>query len=222
MAIKTVYSTEELPHKIPLLLLRGAILLPRSHLPLPIIEKTNLGLVAEALRTNQFIGLVQPNTPLGDRSDFDNLSLFSTGTLGRIQDVVDLDEDKLLVTLAGISRFTILDQHYSDSDYPIATVSYEGFETDLAEEADILIDRPRLLKALEPYFNHLEITANWEEIQRTPNDKLLTALMMVCPFEPNEKQALLESKTLKEQSKVITTLFEMAALESNHEHIVYH
>jgi Lon protease-like protein len=32
---------------------------------------------------------------------------------------------------------------------------------------------------------------------------------MVCPFEPSEKQALLEAKTLAQRAKLMTALIEM-------------
>jgi Lon protease-like protein len=222
MTIKPLYtSTDQLPTEVPLLLLRGAILLPRSTFPLPITEKSNFAMIAEALRTNRFIGIVQPNSPQDDLNLTD-LNLFSTGTLGHIEDVAEFDENKLFVTISGICRFAILEKRMNPLDFPVAKVCYEGYESDLAEEIDITIDRTRLLRALGPYFNHLDIKANWDEIDRTTNEKLITALMMVCPFEPNEKQALLESRTLQEQSRMITTLIEMAALDHHPERIVYH
>jgi len=35
---------------------------------------------------------------------------------------------------------------------------------------------------------------------------------MVCPFEPSEKQALLQSPDLTERGRVLTALIEMALL----------
>ncbi len=221
IAKPTYMSTSQLPEEVPLLLLHGAILLPRSSLPVPIVDKSNFIMIAQALKGNRFVGVVQPNPPQ-DGSDPNYLKLFSTGTLGYIQDVAELDDDKLFVTLAGICRFTLLDKHIHPLEYPLATISYEGFESDLIESIDITIDRSRLLRALGLYFEQLEIKANWEEIDRTTNEKLITALMMVCPFEPNEKQALLESRTLQEQSQVITTLIEMGLANHHSERIVYH
>lgn len=221
MTTKLTKSIDDLPLEVPLILLHGAILLPRSHLPVPITDKSNFSMIAEALRTNRYVGIVQPNPPQ-DGSDPHDLNLFSTGTLGYIQDVTELDDDKLFVTLSGICRFTILEKRIHNLEYPVASLCYEGYETDLVDSVDISIDRTRLLQALSLYFDHLDIKANWEEIDKTTNEKLITALMMVCPFEANEKQALLESRTLQEQSRVITTLIEMGATNHHPERIIYH
>ena len=68
----------------------------------------------------------------------------------------------------------------------------------------------------------MDITPNWQEIDKTSNEKLITALAMVCPFEASEKQAILESPTLKEQSQIITTMIEMASLENPEKPTVCH
>jgi hypothetical protein len=35
---------------------------------------------------------------------------------------------------------------------------------------------------------------------------------MICPFEPSEKQALLEAPDLEERARLLTAIVEMAAL----------
>ena len=54
------------------------------------------------------------------------------------------------------------------------------------------------------------IEADWETIKQTPDDRLVTTLAMVCPFEPHEKQALLESADLAHRCKLIIGLIESA------------
>jgi Lon protease-like protein len=36
---------------------------------------------------------------------------------------------------------------------------------------------------------------------------------MICPFEPSEKQALLEAPDLEERARLLTTIVEMAAVD---------
>jgi Lon protease-like protein len=38
----------------------------------------------------------------------------------------------------------------------------------------------------------------------------VTSIAMMCPFAPNEKQALLEAKTLDERAHLLTALIEMS------------
>ena len=47
-------------------------------------------------------------------------------------------------------------------------------------------------------------------MQNTPNDHLVSSLVMICPLAPNEKQALLEAPTLEARANMLMTLLEMA------------
>ena len=63
-----------------------------------------------------------------------------------------------------------------------------------------------LLAALRGYFTHRGIDANWDAIKRLPDDMLVVTLAMVCPFEPAEKQALLEAPTDAERAAALLAL----------------
>ncbi len=86
------------------------------------------------------------------------------------------------------------------------------FKSDLAEAGEAAVDRPRLLNGLQAFFKLHSITADWEAITSTPDERLVTSLAMICPFAPSEKQALLEATDLTERSRVMTALIEMAVL----------
>lgn len=213
MITKPIYDMRDLPETLSLLPLRGAVLLPRAHLPLPLLDLSHLAVITEALHAEQIIGLVQPSVIPTD--EHDELNFFSVGTAAQVIDINELDEGRLIVTLKGLCRFDIVEEIESDSPLRKVRVSYLRYENDLVQETDLNIDRARLGRALKPYFQLLDVTPNWDEIDTTSNEKLINTLTMVCPFEPNEKQAVLESPTLKEQSQVMTTLIEMANLELN-------
>lgn len=227
MTHQTIYHTVcDLPDTLPLLLVRGAILLPQSQLSLPVFDASQLTMMANVLKTDRLIGLIQPNiTELSvttDETPQDKLSLFSIGTAGKIVEITDGEEGRMIMSIHGICRFTLLEQKDTTDGYPIGQVSYNHFEPDLAQDTDLTIDRERLVTALRPYFNHLDIMPNWDEIDQISNQKLMNALMMSCPFDPREKQALLESKTLTEQSQMMTTLIEMATFQSEHKSLTWH
>ncbi|NBT86387.1 MAG: peptidase S16 [Alphaproteobacteria bacterium] len=213
-------TPKELPTLIPLLPLHGAVLLPRSQLPIPIFEIDYLSMIAESIKSHHMIGVVQPI--LKNLNMEENLSLFKSGCLGRIIDINEAEESRLIITLSGISRFDIIEEVASEHGYRRALVSYDRYAQDLVDEVDFSFDRLRLLKALKGYFKIMDITPNWQEIDKTSNEKLITALAMVCPFEASEKQAILESPTLKEQSQIITTMIEMASLENPEKPTVCH
>ena len=72
------------------------------------------------------------------------------------------------------------------------------------------IDRTRLLEALRVYLDAREIGADWKAIEETDDERLVTALAMICPFSPSEKQALLEADGLGVRAELMTALIEMA------------
>lgn len=213
-------TPKNLPTLIPLLPLHGAVLLPRSQLPIPIFELDYLSMIAESIKNHNMIGVVQPI--LKDLNVEESLPLFKSGCLGKITDINEAEENRLVITLSGISRFDIIEELPAEHGYRRAIVSYDRYTQDLVEEVDFSFDRLRLLKAVKDYFKIMDITPDWKEIDKTSNEKLITALAMVCPFEAREKQAILETPTLKEQSQIITTMMEMAALENPEKSIVCH
>lgn len=215
-------SIEDLPTQIPLFMVRGAILLPKATLPLPAFDSSHIAMISDCMTGNKLLGLIQPSMSMRGSMDLDELGLFEIGCLAKITDIVEHEENKLVAELEGISRFRLISQKHSKEGYPVATVDYTPYASDLIDEVDFHMDRPRLLRALKPYFDRLEIAPNWEEIDKTSNHKLLTALSMACPLPPSEKQALLETESIQEQSQMITMLIEMAALGGVNENTTYH
>lgn len=217
------YTIENLPEKIPLLMMRGAVLLPKAQISLPIFDGEHANLVMDCIQNNHLIGLIQPNIPACKIPDFEDFDLFSIGCLTSITEILSDKNSNFIVTLEGICRFK-LNSHLQDESlpFPVATVDYEPFVGDLVCESDFSMDRPRLIKALKPYFAQLDIKPNWEEIHRISNQKLLTALSMACPLGPSEKQFILEATSLQEQSEIMTNLIEMASLIGQNESVTYH
>src|SRR5204863_9965826 len=82
----------------------------------------------------------------------------------------------------------------------------------LRTEDDPGFDRDRLLRGLMAYFQHHQIQADWDAITSVPGERLVTSIAMICPFEPSEKQALLEAPDLEERARLLTAIVEMAAL----------
>jgi Lon protease-like protein len=140
--------------------------------------------------------------------------LFRTGCAGRIVDVVETQEQKYIITLVGECRFDLLEEVRSDRPYRTVLVDYQRYSMDIVDEIDFNLDRSRLFLALKPYFKKIELSPNWEKIKRISNEKLITALTMICPFQPSEKQAILEVPSLQEQSMLVQALLEHAVVET--------
>ena len=69
-----------------------------------------------------------------------------------------------------------------------------------------------LLGVLRQYFAKHGIEADWQTLETAPLAALITSLAMICPFEPNEKQALVEAPDLARQGKLLVALMQMETM----------
>ena len=198
-----------LPSIIPIFPLTGVLLLPRGRLPLNIFEPRYLAMTRDALAGERLIGMVQPSDP---RVAEDNPAVYPTGCAGRITSFSETDDGRFLITLTGISRFRIREELPLLEGYRRVVPEWREFAGDLHAEDEPSFDRERLLRGLRAYFQHHQIQADWDAITSVPGERLVTSIAMICPFEPSEKQALLEAPDLAERARLLTAIVEMAAL----------
>lgn len=203
---------EELPDTIPVFPLAGVLLLPRGRLPLNIFEPRYLDMVRDTLGAERLIGMIQPLSEGGDTAE---PPLYRIGCAGRISEFAETDDGRFLVTLTGVCRFAVDQELALTHGYRRVIADWSGFEADFTAESDAGLDRDALTRRLRLYFESHDMTADWDTIRDTPDERLMTTLAMVCPFEPNEKQALLEADNLKARSAVLGTLLDMATLGEN-------
>lgn len=204
---------QDLPGDIPIFPLPGAMLLPGGQLPLNIFEPRYLNLFLDAIRGPRLVGMVQPVESEGQRGGPD---LYHVGCVGRVSRFEETDDDKLLVSLTGVCRFRLLEELELRRGYRRVRADFAPFRHDMnpaaGDGADI--DRSRLLDALRAFFKAKDLTANWEAIDKSDNRTLVTSLAMICPFRPQEKQALLEVASTRERAEMMTTLLRM----NSHDH----
>jgi uncharacterized protein len=212
MPMNAVYrGPGDLPQTIPVFPLAGALLLPRGQMPLNVFEPRYLAMTRDALAAQRMIGMVQPKD---GQDDAGNPPVYRSGCAGRMTSWSETDDGRYLVTLAGVARFDIAEELPRDKLYRRVVPDWAPYRGDLAE-ADVPLakdDRSRLLAAIKPFFQRHGITADWQAIEASPDERLVTTLAMVCPFAPGEKQALLDAKDGAERARLLTALMEMAAL----------
>ena len=198
-----------LPLILPIFPLTGVLLLPRGRLPLNIFEPRYLAMTRDALAGERLIGMVQPSDP---RLAGNNPTVYPTGCAGRITSFSETDDGRFLISLTGISRFRIREELPLLEGYRRVVPEWSEFAGDLQAEDELGFDRDRLLRGLRTYFQHHQIQADWDAITSVPGERLVTSIAMICPFEPSEKQALLEAPDLEERARLLTAIVEMAAL----------
>lgn len=205
----TAYAPSTLPDVLPIFPLAGVILLPRARLPLNIFEPRYLSMVEDTLATSgRLVGIIQPHMPEG-------LSgvappVYSVGCAGRITSFDETDDGRYLIGLTGVVRFEVKEELPLEQLYRRVRPCWEKYGDDQTQPDETSFDRDKLLPVLQNYFRLKQIEADWKAIQNTPGELLISSLAMICPLEPNEKQALLEAVGLKERAALLTSLLEMA------------
>lgn len=203
---------DQLPETIPVFPLSGVLLLPRGMLPLNIFEPRYLNMTEDALKADRMIGMIQPSARPA-RSDKEP-PLYEMGCAGRVVAFEETDDGRFLLSLKGVSRFTVAEELSTTRGYRRVRPDWSGFEADLCESPHGKVERKKLFKSLKSFFKAQEIEASWDALNETPDERLVNSLAMICPFEASEKQALLEAPSLKERADVLTALVEMAVLDT--------
>ncbi|MGB0798293.1 MAG: LON peptidase substrate-binding domain-containing protein [Planktomarina sp.] len=203
----------DLPDVIPIFPLPGALLLPQVHLPLHIFEPRYLSLIEDCMKTpHRLMGMVQPLA---------NGDLHTVGCVGRLVQFSETDDGRYMITLSGVSRFRIKEEVDGFTPYRRCHVSWADFATDLAEdEQDPGLDRPVLMDKLKRYFSDQKLATDWDSMAQADDALLINSLSVLCPFEPEDKQALLEAPDLSTRREVLVTLIEFALRSSGTEDVM--
>ncbi|SFS20359.1 LON peptidase substrate-binding domain-containing protein [Yoonia litorea] len=199
-------SKTDLPDVIPVFPLPGALLLPRARLPLHLFEPRYLAMLDDVLKTSsRLIGMVQPyEAPSGGK-------LHSIGCAGKVTAFSETEDGRYMITLSGASRFRITGEVDGFTPYRRCKVNWQGFEQDLGPvEKDPDFDRPAFMDALGKYLTEKGLSTDWESLGEAEDELLINSLSMLCPFEPEDKQALLEAPSLTTRRETLMTLIEFA------------
>ncbi len=208
-----MFPAADLPDALPIFppLPGGAVVLPRGRLPLHIFEPPRyLAMFDDVLKTSgRLIGMVQPvETPAGGEG-----GLHAIGCAGRITSFTETEDHRYMVTLTGICRFrtgALVDGF--TPPYLRHQVDWSGFDRDLGKaERDPRLDRGTFLDLLARYFLAEELETDWDSLKEAEDELLINSLSMMCPpFEPEDKQALLEAPSLQTRRETLVTLMEFA------------
>jgi Lon protease-like protein len=197
----------DLPDTVPIFPLPGALLLSRCKLPLHVFEPRYLAMIEDAMKTpTRLIGMIQPYDAPGKAG-----KLHSIGCAGRLTAFTETDDGRYMVTLSGISRFRVVEEIEGFAPYRRCRVSWSGFERDLGPvERDPDFARDVLMNALCRYFDDQGLKTDWDQLGDAEDELLINSLSMLCPFPPEDKQALLEAPSLSTRRETLMTLIEYA------------
>ena len=187
----------KLPKIIPIFPLSNFIVFPKTAVPLNIFEPRYLEMVNESMKTEKFIGMVQPKT----MKNFDNTKLpilHKIGCLGKINSFKETDDGRYLIELKGLIRFKIINEINNNKSYREVEVSFDDYLHDLDEKKEDLkfSDLELIFKDFKSLFEKRGFIINWKALEKQSLDETINALAMTSPFSLEEKQVLLEAKNL--------------------------
>lgn len=192
----------DLPARIPLFPLIGAVLMPRARIPLHVFEPRYLQMLDDALKTeHRLIGLIQP----------EGEGLAAIGSAGRVVAFSETDDGRQMISLLAVSRFRLTEVQEGFTPYLMAEVDWSSFARDLkGSEDDPGMDRDALFPLLRRYMDAHELSTDWDAASEAQDEALINSLSMVLPFSPGDRQALLESPTLSDRRELLQGLIEFA------------
>ena len=200
---------EDLPKKIAVFPLSNFIIFPKTTVPLNIFEPRYIDMINDSMRSNKFIGMIQPKS-LKDEDNF-NPKLYRIGCLGKIISFKETDDGRYLIELKGLIRFETKEEVTSEKKYREFNVNFENFFDDLNEGKENIkfSDLELIFKDLKSLFEKRGFIINWKALEKQSLDETINALAMASPFTIEEKQVLLEAKNLdirkNKISEILTT-----------------
>ena len=197
---------KNLPKKIPVFPLSNFIIFPRTTVPLNIFEPRYVDMINDSMKSNKFIGMVQPK----NKNNVNSLvpELYKIGCMGKITSFKDTNDGHFLIELKGLIRFQILKEVKSEKKYRECEVDFEKFNDDLNEKSEDLkfTDLELIFKDLKNLFEKRGFIINWNALEKQSLDETINALAMASPFTLEEKQILLEAKNLDTRKSKIADI----------------
>ncbi|HRO13982.1 MAG TPA: LON peptidase substrate-binding domain-containing protein [Paracoccus sp. (in: a-proteobacteria)] len=199
---------------IPLFPLPGALLLPRTRLPLQIFEPRYLQMMDDVLKSgHRLIGMIQP---VGD-------GLADVGTAGRVTMFSETDDGRMMISLRAVSRFRLVEVVEGFTPYLRGRVDWTPWRADRdgAAASDPGFDRPAFMDRLARYMAARDLSTDWNAAEEAEDELLINSLSMLLPLSVEEKQALLEARSLPQRRELLDGLLEYALHGGDDEEMVH-
>jgi len=189
--------------RVPLFPLPGAILFPRSQLPLHIFEPRYREMVRDAVDGAGRIAMIQPH-----RLDDDNRApLYDVGCVGEVVGLEELEDGRFNIVLLGSNRFRLVKESESDTSYRCAEVDIEAFDDD--EPSPLaLVQRAEVEREARRLGDAMGLAVDWNAVNRLDDEMLVNAIAQVAPFDVGAKQALLEQPELTGRADLLVQLMQ--------------
>ena len=206
---------DDLPKKISVFPLSNFIIFPKTTVPLNIFEPRYIDMVNDSMKSNKFIGMVQPKNFSNDKNIPE---LHKIGCLGKITTFKEMKDGRYMIEISGLARFKITKEIVSTNNYRECEIDFKDFYHDLDEKKEDLkfSDLELIFKDFKSLFEKKGFVINWKELEKQSLDETINALAMASPFSIEEKQILLEAKSLDVRKN------KLAEILKTYTHDVFH
>ena len=189
--------------RVPIFPLGGAILFPRSQLPLHIFEPRYRSMVSDAVAGPGRIAMIQPL-----RDDDDNRApLHAVGCIGEIGGIEELDDGRFNIVLVGTNRFRLVEEAPSEEAYRVANVDISAFDDGEPEPLG-MVQRAEVEREARRLGDALRLAIDWAAVNGLDDEMLVNAIAQVAPFDVGAKQALLEADSLSGRADLLVQLMQ--------------
>ncbi len=188
---------KNLPSVIPVFPLSGVIYFPKTNLPLNIFEQRYLDLVNDTFKKDKLMGMVQSQKSGDD--------VYKIGCLGKISDLRESQDGRILINLTGLTRFKILQEIKNEKLYREFKVDYKNFELDLKDNSEEQ-NTESLMNKAKIFFKKNGLLLNWKEFEKLDKSQRINTLSMISPVTNEEKQKLLEALTIKDKIQTLENI----------------
>ena len=201
------FNIDYSPDILPVFPLEGVLLLPNGRLPLNIFEPRYINMINDTLASDsRMIVMTQPKKQLN--------IVYNIGCAGKIISFEETVDKRYLITLEGIIRCELKEELSEKNGYRRMKIDFTKFSEDLNKQSED-IERVKFVGVLKKFFKSKSISADWNIINSMNDIDLVTNLAMICPFSNEEKQALLEAKSLKTRANLMITMLEIGSFEED-------
>ena len=209
-----MFEKENLPKKLSVFPLSNFIIFPKTTVPLNIFEPRYIDMVNDSMKSNKFIGMIQPKTPNYTNNPSE---LYDVGCMGKITSFKETEDGRYLIELKGLIRFKVIREIESKNKYRECEVDFTNYALDLSNKNEDLkfSDLEIIFKDLKSLFEKKGFIINWKALEKQSLDEIINALAMASPFSLEEKQVLLEAENLDKRKKRI------AEILSTYTHDIY-
>ena len=187
---------KDFPKIIPVFPLSNFIIFPKTTVPLNIFEPRYVDMINDSMKSNKFIGMIQPKKIINESTP---PVLHKIGCLGKITSFKEIEDGRFMIELKGLIRFNLIQEIKSNKKYREYEVDFNDFDKDLDEKKEQIkfSDLELIFKDLKLLFEKRGFIINWKELEKQSLDETINALAMASPFSLEEKQVLLEAENLK-------------------------